>query len=158
MRTLAATVWKVLTVGGWAPLLVFTVHQFADRVLDAYRVWPAFDTPMHFAGGLAIAYFISRCFRQLPRESVQRSRTPVLELILVGTITATAALFWEFAEFTLDQLTGSNVQLNLANTMKDLALGVAGATVFIVIRAVQLRMGTSEVREIADDWMQGRAA
>jgi hypothetical protein len=82
----------------------------------------------------------------------------VLELVLVGSLTATAAVFWEFAEFTVDQLFATNVQVSLANTMKDLALGVAGAGAFILIRARQLRAGGREIREVASEWVGGGAA
>lgn len=158
MREMMKTVWKILMVGGWAPLLVFAVHAFSSRVLNAYEIWPRFDILMHFSGGVAIAFFISRCFQQLPRGTVQRSRSVVLELLLVGSLTASAAVFWEFAEFTSDQLFGSKVQVGLANTMKDMAVGISGAMAFIVIRARQLRVGPAELREVTNDWVRGRAA
>lgn len=152
------TCWRVLLVGGWAPLIVFATHLFADRVFNLYEIWPAFDVPMHFAGGISIAFFISRCFQTLPRDVVPRSRRIVLELLLAGTLTVTAAVFWEFAEFTLDQLFGSNIQISLENTMKDLAVGTCGAVAFIIVRARQLQAGTSELREVTNDWIQGQAA
>lgn len=158
MKDIAKTFTKILRVGGWAPLLVFSLHVFSGRVLNAYEFWPSFDIPMHFSGGFAIAFFISRCFETLPREAVPRSRRVVLELLLIGSLTATAAVFWEFAEFTLDQVFGSNVQVGLANTMKDMALGIAGSLSFIFIRARQLRAGASELRELTNDWIRGRVA
>ena len=119
---------KLLVVGGWAPLLVFGVHVVASQGLGAYRVWPPTDIPMHLSGGVAIAFFLSRTFRMLPRDIVRRSRLAVLELTLVGALAATAAVAWEFAEFSVDQLLGTNVQVGLANTMQDMALGIAGAS------------------------------
>ena len=157
MTEIVKTCWKVLKVGGWAPLLVFATHVFIDRVLNAYELWPPIDIPMHFSGGLAIAFFISRCFQTLPREAVQRSRLVVLDLLLVGSLTATAAVFWEFAEFSLDQVFGTNVQVSLANTMKDMAMGISGAIVFILIRARQLRAGATELKELTVDWFRGQA-
>lgn len=147
--------WKVLWVGGWAPLLVFVTHIFIDRILDAYHRWPQSEVPMHFAGGMAIAFLISKCFRTLPRELVQRSRKVVLELLLVGSLTATATVLWEFSEFTIDQLFGTNLQVSLANTMKDMTMGISGAVVVILIRARQLNVGTDELRELVADWIGG---
>jgi len=138
-----SAIGKAWHIGGWAPFLVFCTHVFLNRILHAYEIWPPADIPMHFAGGLAMAFFISRCFQTLPREEVRRSRVIVLELLLVGSLTATAAVFWEFAEFSVDQMFGTNVQRSLANTMQDMALGIAGAGFFIVLRARQLRAGTS---------------
>ncbi len=158
MKTLLELIRRVWSVGGWAPLAVFAIHVFLSQGLDAYTVWPPTDTPMHFAGGLAMAFFLARCFRALPRDVVRSSRLVVLELVLVGSLTATAAVFWEFAEFTVDHVFGTNVQVSLANTMKDLALGVAGAGAFIVVRARQLRAGGRELREVASEWVSGKAA
>lgn len=157
MRKLFNTSLKILKVGGWVPLLAFTMHMFLSRVLHAYEIWPSTDIPMHFIGGLAIAFFVSQCFQLLPRESVKRSRIVILELVLVGSLTASAAVFWEFTEFTIDQLFGTNVQISLANTMQDLAMGILGAFVLMLIRSRQLRVGINEVREIASDWIGGQA-
>jgi hypothetical protein len=149
---------KVLVVGGWAPLLVFLIHVIASRVFQAYQVLPKTDIPMHVAGGLAMAFFVSRCFRALPREVVRSSRLVVLEVVLVGSLTTSAAVVWELAEFSLDQLVGSHFQVGLANTMQDMALGMLGAGVFIAARARQLRAGRADLRDVAVEWISGRAA
>lgn len=104
-----------------------------------------------------MAFFVSRCFRALPREVVRSSRLVVLELVLVGSLTASAAVMWEFAEFTCDQLLGTNVQVSLVNTMRDMALGLAGAGVFMALRAHQLRASRNEFQEVATEWIKGRA-
>jgi hypothetical protein len=159
MKKLFDIGWKALTAGGgWAPLLVFTIHVFVSAVLHLYNFWPNADIPMHFSGGLAIAFFISRCFQLLPRESVKRSHVVLLELVLIGSLTASAAVFWEFAEFFADQLFGTNVQVSVANIMQDIAMGILGATFLILIRIRQLRMGVNELREITFEWMLGQAA
>jgi hypothetical protein len=67
-------------------------------------------------------------------------------------------VFCEFAEFTADQLFDRNVQVSLANTMRDMALGVAGSIAFILLRARQLRVGRTEFQEITSDWIHGKAA
>jgi hypothetical protein len=149
---------KIFKAGGWAPLLVFVIHVFIANVLRAYDRWPWIDVPMHFFGGMAIAFFVSKCFQTLPRQDVPRNRLIVLELLLAGSLTATAAVFWEFEEFTFDQLFHHNVQISLANTMKDLAMGVTGSIAYIAYRATQLRAGVNEVRELALDWFRGQAA
>ena len=158
MTEIAKTCGKVLKVGGWAPLLVFATHMFMSHALNAYDWWPSIDVPMHFSGGLAIAFFVSRCFQTLPRQDVPQGRLAILELLLIGSLTATVAVFWEFAEFSLDQVFGTNVQVNLANTMKDMALGILGAIMLIGMRVVQLRVGANEFKELALDWVRGQAA
>lgn len=156
MNHLKTAFGKAWHIGGWAPITVFTVHVFLSRVLHAYQTWPQTDMPMHFLGGLAIAFFVSRCFQTLPRDAIRRSRVVVLEFILVGTMTATAAMLWEFSEFTIDQLFGTNIQVSLANTMQDMALGIAGAATLILFRAWQLRAGKAEITELTLDWIYFR--
>ncbi len=155
---LQQALWKLFKIGGWAPLLVLATHLFLSRVMHAYLIWPPTDIPVHFAGGLAIAFFVSRCFQALPRETIRRSRVVLLELLLVMALTATTAVFWEFAEFTDDRLFGTNIQISLANTMQDLAMGILGAAVFAAIRARQLAVAFDEVKEIASDWIGGRTS
>ena len=154
----AAIVEKVFRVGGWAPLMVFGIHVILSRVFNAYVVFPPTDIPMHFFGGLAMAFFISRCFQALPREVVRSSRIVALELILVGSLTTSAAVIWEFTEFACDQIFGSNIQRGLGNTMRDMGLGIAGALVIMVLRAHALKAKPAELRSVATEWMAGRAA
>jgi hypothetical protein len=156
MKTLLDVARRIALVGGWVPLVVFAFHVLATQAFDLYVVWPDADMPMHFAGGVAMAFFVSQCFRTLPRESARRGRLAVLELVLVVSLTATAAVFWEFAEFGVDRLTGSNVQLSIENTMQDLALGILGACVFAAVRGRRLRAGPSDVRDVAMAWIEGR--
>jgi hypothetical protein len=117
-------------------------------MLDAYTVFPATDIPMHFAGGLSIAFFVSGCFRALPREALAGSRRVVLELVLLGSLTATAAVVWEFAELACDRAFGAGFQMSLANTMQDLAMGLLGAGVYMVRRALVLRAGPADFRAV----------
>jgi hypothetical protein len=155
VTTLMTLVRKLWMVGGWAPLLVFSIHVVASRGLNAYARFPPTDIPMHFAGGVAMAFFISGCFRALPRDVDRRSRVVVLEGVLVGSLATTAAVLWEFAEFSIDRLTGTNIQVNLNNTMQDLALGMLGALVLVLIRARQLRVAGADIREVASEWLSG---
>lgn len=136
-------------------MLVFTTHLFLVGILNVYDIWPSFDIPMHFAGGVAIAFFISRCFQSLPHEAVRKSRVVLIELLLVGSLSASAAVCWEFAEFAGDQLFGTNIQIGLANTMQDMAMGILGAMIVILVRSRQLHVGPEELREITADWVRG---
>lgn len=158
MTAFAEVVEKVFRVGGWAPLMVFGIHVILSRVFNAYVVFPPTDIPMHFAGGVAMAFFISRCFQALPREVVRSSRIVALELILVGSLTASAAVVWEFVEFACDLAFGTNIQRGLSNTMRDMGLGIAGALVVMALRFRALKAKPAELRSVAAEWMAGRAA
>jgi hypothetical protein len=150
---------RVLTVGGgWAPLAVFVAHLLAAHVFLLYQRWPPVDIPLHLFGGLAIAFFFSRSFQAVPGDGVRPDRRALLELLLVGSLTATAAVFWEFWEFASDHLLGTAFQSGLNDTMKDLAIGIGGGAVFLLLRARQLRVGHRALREVTTEWMRGRAA
>ena len=156
MKNLLNIVRKILIPGGgWLPSLVLITHIFLSRVLHVHALWPPTDILIHFLGGVAIAFFVSRCFQILPRGSIKRSRVVVLELLLIGSLTATAAVCWEFGEFIADRLFGSYLQTSLEDTMIDLAMGVFGGVLFMLIRSWQLRVGTRELREITLEWVRG---
>jgi len=141
MNKTITLIWKIIRAGAWMPAAIFGTHILMSRVFHTYAAWPDVDIIMHFAGGFAIAFFVSGCFRALPRGEVKRSRVVLLELLLIGSLTATIAVFWEFREFTNDQIFGTNSQISLANTMQDLAVGILGSGLFILVRAWQLRAG-----------------
>jgi len=72
-------------------------------------------------------------------------------------LTTTVAVLWEFGEFIPDRIFGTNIQISLANTMQDLAMGMLGASVILALRAYQLRAGRAELREVVTDWVAGSA-
>jgi hypothetical protein len=146
---------KIIKIGGWAPLTLLALHIFISRVLHLYTIWPPTDIPMHFLGGVTTAFLISRCFQLLPRTVYQKDRLALLEIVLIISLTATTAVFWEFQEFIRDQLFGSNIQISLANTMQDLAMGILGASVFAFFRSKQLHIEVGQVKQIATDWVRG---
>ena len=137
MRSVGRAVRTLIALGAWAPVLVFAVHLVLAGVFDAYHRWHPIDIPMHLTGGMAIAFFISRSVRAL-LASIDRRILAPLEMVLVVSLTASAAVCWEFMEFGFDRVTGSNVQPGLANTIQDMALGIVGAFVVVAFRMRQL--------------------
>ncbi len=148
------TVWKAIKIGGWAPLLVLGIHLLL-QAMHMYVLWPPTDIPVHLCGGIAIAFFVSRVFQRLPRDSAQRGRAAILEILLIISLTATTAVFWEFAEFIRDHLFGAQLQIGLDDTMKDLAVGISGAIAVAIVRGWQLRLGARDLREIVGEWTRG---
>ena len=118
---------------GWPPLFVFLLHVFISRVLNGYIIYPPLDIPMHFFGGVAIGYFFSGCFASVPKGAVEPTWRPLVHLVLVISLTATASVFWEFAEFTSDALFGTHAQLDLDDTLLDMALGIAGGAAYVLM-------------------------
>jgi hypothetical protein len=157
VAALARSLWRLLAVGGWAPLSLFLLHVALDAGLDAYAAWPRADVPMHLAGGAAMAFFVSRCLRVLTRESAN-CRVVAVELTLVVSLTMTAAVVWELGEFALDRLADTRLQVSLANTMQDLACGGLGAAAFVAAGVRRLRTAAAGLREIVTDWSAATAA
>ena len=116
----------------WFPLFVFLAHEFCSHVLDGYRRWPSVDIPLHFFGGLAIAYFAHGTLRSFAARRLVREPDPLLGLLLLFSLAITAAVFWEFAEFTADLTLGTQCQLSLHDTLLDLFMGMLGSLVFLL--------------------------
>lgn len=107
----------------WAPPAVFLFHFFAAR---HFGHEPQVDSLSHFLGGAAMAH----CLDRLPRLApgiLGRPAHPVRRLAVIGGATI-VALVWELAELAADVFLGMRIQTSAANTLRDLALGLAGAT------------------------------
>jgi len=135
---------------GWAPILVFLLHVFISRVLNGYILYPPVDIPMHFFGGVAMAYFLSACFAALPDGAVREDLRAIAQIVVVVSLTATASTFWEFAEFTSDALFGTHAQLGLEDTLLDMALGVAGGMSFVLMSWRQGALGLVMPLEVTE--------
>jgi hypothetical protein len=108
------------------PTIVFLIHLIASKGLNLYTLFPNMDVPFHYIGGFSIAYTYAQILSYLEREKITPRLHRVMFVILILSLTATAAVFWEFAEFIRDQLFDTNIQISLANTMQDQFLGVLG--------------------------------
>lgn len=116
----------------WPPIFVFTLHVILSRGFGAYIVFPWIDIPVHFLGGLSMAYSLFLAITSLQEHGMISRLDKIIELVLVFTLVATIAVFWEFSEFSMDQLLGTNVQISLQNTMQDLFMGILGMSTLIV--------------------------
>ena len=117
---------------GWLPLAVFLAHEFCSHVVDGYARWPAIDIPLHFLGGLAIAHFAGGALRAFAEHGLVRPPDPLLRILLLFALACTAAVFWEFAEWTADRFFGTHCQLSLADTLLDLFMGMLGGLAFLL--------------------------
>jgi hypothetical protein len=121
---------KSLAKPAWAPFVVFGIHLIAFNI-GLYKTYPLLDIPMHFFGGLAIAYFLSNVFVNALGLFDRPSSNGLVISLLVCTSTCTIAVFWELAEFALSWSLSANLQGGLANTMRDLFFGFAGSLFFV---------------------------
>ena len=121
----------------WPPILVFCLHVFLSRGLHLYSLVPWIDIPMHLLGGLSMAYSLFLVLAFLQDSGVISRLDRIIEWVLVFTLVATIALFWEFSEFSFDHLFRSNVQISLPNTMQDLFMGMLGASTMIGYKIIK---------------------
>ncbi len=121
---------------GWAPLVVFIIHVIALGVYDGYTLIASLDAIMHFIGGMVMAYFLHGAFINASRLGIIGPHHRITHRLLVFTATCTVAVFWEFAEFILDETLGTFSQAGLGDTMSDLFFGFLGAGVFALLLTV----------------------
>jgi predicted permease len=118
----------------FAPLMVFSVHALAIAYLDVYSYWHNFDIPMHFFGGASIAFALYLTVAELQKKKVLTVRSAILLALIVISGTVTTAVLWEFHEFLLDFFLHTHIQVDNADTMKDLFMGTLGSIATALLR------------------------
>ena len=118
--------------GGWPAIALFTFHVIASQGFDAYARFPPLDIPMHFLGGVAIAYFFHRASMAASISGIIGHFHPVTHTILVFALTCATTVFWEFAEFLSDRYRGTHAQLGLDDTLGDMLVGICGGIALLL--------------------------
>jgi hypothetical protein len=121
------------------PTIVFLIHLMASKIFNLYTIFPNMDIPFHYLGGLSIAYTSAEILLYLEKENFTPRLNRVILMVLILSLTATAAVFWEFAEFIGDRLFHTNIQVSLTNTMQDQFLGVLGGMTIVFIYGKMFR-------------------
>ncbi len=111
----------------WAPIAVVVLHSLLAAIFGHE---PYVDPAIQLCGGVAIAYFLHQTCVALPTVLGQPS-TLGLNLMAFG-LTASVAILMEVVEFTMDSLLGTNFTGDVAETVRDLILGLLGAMVFLI--------------------------
>jgi purine-cytosine permease-like protein len=110
----------------WAPLAVFVAHIILSLAFNGYQRITGLDIPMHLLGGMATAFFFSRLLDILGDYTLVERVDGLLRAIFLIALTATAAVLWEFAEYTSDHSFGTQTQGGLEDTLLDMLLGILG--------------------------------
>jgi hypothetical protein len=116
----------------WAPLAVVAAHVVGGHLLDVYAWWPEYDMPMHFLGGAAIAYVLRAVLDAAAREELLGTPNALAHALLALGLAAAVTILWEFYEFLSDRWLGTNTQIDLADTLGDLLLGLLGALAYLL--------------------------
>jgi hypothetical protein len=120
--------WAVMTAreAAWAPVLVFAFHAIASRGFDAYTKFPQLDIPMHFFGGVVIAWFFHRAIANASKAGIWANYHPITHMVSIISLVGTTTIFWEFAEFLTDYFFHTHAQVDLPDTLFDMFLGLLG--------------------------------
>jgi hypothetical protein len=112
----------------WAPLSVLVVHRYAGA---AWGHEPYIDPVIHTCGGLAMAHMLSILIVRA-QESIGRLTALGRDLMVFG-LTAFVTLAWEVGEYFLSAYYHAHLQRSIAETIRDMVLGVMGATVYLIV-------------------------
>jgi hypothetical protein len=116
----------------WAPLLVFSTHIVLSRVCGLYGPYPDIDIPMHFAGGVAIAWFLHRAAANAAQAGWLAPVHVATHLLLVQALVGSTTVLWEFAEYYSDRYLGTHAQGGLEDTLLDMGLGGCGGAALLL--------------------------
>ncbi len=108
-----------------AGILLLVIHAILAS-LFLYVQYPVLDIPMHFLGGVIVAWFFAVYFKE-ERKAIP----PLAELILIVGGTAVVGVAWEWMEWVVDNIFLPNHPFmgGLDDTLFDLAMDLLGACV-----------------------------
>lgn len=125
---------RTIRKGIWLPLCVFMLDKVCIHVYgNLYVLWPPLDIPMHFLGGVAIAYFGAILIKQCAEGGFIKINSDLMVAVLILALTLSAATFWEYAEWISDHTLGTQSQKGLDDTLLDTLVGFLGGTLFVLI-------------------------
>jgi hypothetical protein len=125
------TDWTLITLreSAWAPLSVIGFYLLG-LLFGWYDSYPPLDIPTHFFGGIAITYFFRSAIRN--SQNLFGGIPFPVQVMFAFTCTGTTIILWEFYENILDFLFQAHNVLGLADTIKDMLMGLLGALVLTV--------------------------
>jgi hypothetical protein len=116
------------------PTVLYFVQYFLELFFRIYERYPSFDIPMHFLGGVTIALTGNSLLQIAQKEKWLVLKSRLVQSILLVSFVALFAILWEFHEFLMDKFLGTQTQPSIADTMKDMFLGLLGACVFSITK------------------------
>ncbi len=107
------------------PAAVLIIH-FIMLLTGVYYLYGWADIPMHFAGGFAAAFAVYSLLKIAEGKGMLKINAQ-LHFLFVISLVSLIAVGWEFMEFLIDMTGILLSQLSVADTMKDLFMGLLGA-------------------------------
>ncbi|MFH0857739.1 MAG: hypothetical protein V1848_03260 [Candidatus Magasanikbacteria bacterium] len=116
------------------PILLFIFNLIVDVGFHIYNLFPFFDIPMHFLGGLFIGISGWRGLQVLEKKKYIKVKQFVLSWIIIVCFVGTIAVLWEFYEYIWDVIFPTQFQAGLKDTMGDLFFGLLGGIFSVLFR------------------------
>ncbi len=121
-------------------IAVFSLHVVGGAFFYIYDILPEIDNVLHFLGGVSTAMSVLLVQQWGDETHKIPSVRGWLRIMLGVALVALVAVLWELLEFALDRIIpGGKFQDGLFDTMLDLIMGLTGAIIVFLIRAVRER-------------------
>jgi hypothetical protein len=117
-------IFRTLREAAWAPLSVFFIYRLA-HALQLFILYPPFDIPTHFFGGVAITYFYRVAIRH--SQKLVGEIPLLIQVIFAFTCAGTTTIFWELYEYVFDFFFHTNMVRGVTDTTVDFVVGLSGA-------------------------------
>ncbi|HEX3095588.1 MAG TPA: hypothetical protein VHQ20_00530 [Patescibacteria group bacterium] len=114
------------------PIVLLVLHVLITEVGLYERFW-WFDIPMHFLGGILVALAVLGVLNHFVQEKMLMINSLALKILIVVSVTALFAVSWETMEFLSDIYFNTGLQASLSDTMKDMSMGIIGASVVSLV-------------------------
>ena len=111
------------------PLAILMVLHATFLPLGVYST-PHLDSVMHLLGGVALGMSVLGVLTLAIRKTWCPDPGKTVELVLIVSLVASGAVCWELYEWLSDWAFGTNLQLTVTDTVKDMFLGLLGGVLF----------------------------
>lgn len=124
-------IFKLSSVDRLVYFVFLFFAYFLGSVVGLYSSIYWYDILMHFSSGFVFGY-IGKLF--LESFNISSSRKPLFSFMFCFIFAVSVAGIWEIGEFSVDQITGSNLQHSIdtgvVDTMQDLICGTVGGLIY----------------------------
>lgn len=129
-------------------LFIFSA-QYLGEIKDFYRIFPWWDTALHITSGVIlglIGFMFVYLLNERYGEKVKLS--PFFVVMFAFCFAITIGVFWEFFEYGMDRIIGTNMQKfrypqlgddGLVDTMGDLMVDTIGAFITAIIGYIYIK-------------------